>query len=70
MGSSKSHSGNSNGGKGKGSLAICSGDMLINFEPTFAGVSFAESPQFKKASGGALLMLQFGIKIMRISSFY
>ncbi|XP_072983759.1 probable fructokinase-7 [Typha latifolia] len=52
------------------SLVVCFGEMLIDFVPTVAGVSFAEAPGFKKASGGAPANVAVGISRLGGSSAF
>lgn len=44
--------------------------MLIDFVPTVAGVSLAEVPAFKKASGGAPENVAVGISGLGVSSAF
>lgn len=62
---------NTNGdSKGKSSLVVCFGEMLIDFVPTVAGVSLAEAPAFKKSPGGAPANVAVGISRLGGSSAF
>ncbi|XP_011021402.1 PREDICTED: probable fructokinase-6, chloroplastic [Populus euphratica] len=52
------------------SLVVCFGEMLIDFVPTFSGLSLADAPAFKKAPGGAPANVAVGIARLGGSSAF
>ncbi|XP_021770169.1 probable fructokinase-7 isoform X3 [Chenopodium quinoa] len=46
-------------------LVVCFGEMLIDFVPTAARVSLAETPAFAKAVNGALANVAVGVSRLR-----